>query len=80
MGLYLKQLHVQGAQLQKGNRGKATVLTHCDNHLLKAVLSSVSKQAMKTAKIGHFLFIGLCGTVVMNREASELQLGQPCLD
>ena len=62
--------------------GKVTVLAHWDNHLLKAVLSSLSEQAMKRGKYMYhpFLFLELCGTVVMNGEASELQLRQPCLE
>ena len=65
---------MEGPQLQKGGKGKATISAHWDIHLFRAALSSVSEQAMKSAKNRPFLLPGLHGTVAVNREASELQL------
>ena len=64
-------------QPQKGAKGIASVCAHWDSYLLRAALSSVSKQATKTAKNQPFLSIsplGLCGTVASNKEASKLHL------
>ena len=71
---------VKGPQPQKGRKAKATVPAHCDKYLLWGALSSVSKQAVKRAKNRQFLLLGLCRTVALSREASEIQLCQPYLE
>ena len=71
------------ATATKGAKGIVSVCAHWDSYFLRAVLSSVSKQATKMAKNGPFLSIlplGLCGTVASNKEASKLHFRYPRLE
>ena len=63
---------MKGPQPQKGGQAKTTVSIHLNEYFLRDTLSSVSEQAVKRPKNRHFLLLGLYGTVVLNREASDI--------
>ena len=63
---------VYGPQPQKGGKGKVAVSVHWNKHFLRDALSSVSEQSLKSQPF--FLLLGLCRTVALSGEASEIQL------
>jgi hypothetical protein len=68
------------ATATKGLQGQSHCIAHWDKHFLRDALASVSKQAVKRAKNRQFLLLRFCRPVALSREASEIQLCQPCLE